>query len=297
MFERYTDQARRVIFFARYEASQFGAEYIASEHLLLGMVREDPFLKKHIDGEAVRKAVKSRAQPKTAATTSLDIPLNMECKRILVHAAQEADRRNSMYIHPAHMLAGILMEQASVAAQVLGEVGFRVEMIEPQLASIATRTPPVPSPVPEIGPLARELAAQVALTETYLLAISEYDAGQMLKRRNWTRKQALGHLIDLATAHHQWIARALVEPRVAAVSYPEQEWTTAQNYEMLPWAQLLELWLQLNQLLVHVLGNVPESRHEIPIKIGIAPPVPLREIAATYAAKVEEVAGEILTRG
>ena len=44
MFERYTEKARRIIFFARYEASQYGSPYIETEHLLLGIVREDKAL-------------------------------------------------------------------------------------------------------------------------------------------------------------------------------------------------------------------------------------------------------------
>ncbi len=57
MFERYTEKARRVIFFARYEASQFGSPYIETEHLLLGLLREDKaltnrFLRSHASVES-----------------------------------------------------------------------------------------------------------------------------------------------------------------------------------------------------------------------------------------------------
>src|SRR6202521_5139978 len=60
MFERYTEKARRVIFFARYEASQFGSPYIETEHLLLGLLREDKaltnrFLRSHASVESIRK--------------------------------------------------------------------------------------------------------------------------------------------------------------------------------------------------------------------------------------------------
>jgi ATP-dependent Clp protease ATP-binding subunit ClpC len=48
MFDRYTEKARRVIFFARYEASQFGTPQIESEHVLLGLLREDRFLFRHL---------------------------------------------------------------------------------------------------------------------------------------------------------------------------------------------------------------------------------------------------------
>jgi len=63
MFERYTEKARRVIFFARYEASQFGSPYIETEHLLLGLLREDKaltnrFLRSHASVESIRKQIR-----------------------------------------------------------------------------------------------------------------------------------------------------------------------------------------------------------------------------------------------
>ena len=65
MFERYTEVARRVIFFARYEASQFGSPYIETEHLLLGLLREDEaltfrFLRSHASVETIRKHIEGR---------------------------------------------------------------------------------------------------------------------------------------------------------------------------------------------------------------------------------------------
>ena len=65
MFERYTEKARRVIFFARYEASQYGSPYIETEHLLLGLMREDKalanrFLRSHGSIESIRKEIEAR---------------------------------------------------------------------------------------------------------------------------------------------------------------------------------------------------------------------------------------------
>ena len=65
MFESYTEKARRVIFFARYEASQFGSPYIETEHLLLGLLREDKaltnrFLRSHASIESIRKQIEGR---------------------------------------------------------------------------------------------------------------------------------------------------------------------------------------------------------------------------------------------
>ncbi|HET9130679.1 MAG TPA: Clp protease N-terminal domain-containing protein, partial [Terriglobia bacterium] len=97
MFEHYTERARRVIFFARYEAAQFGSTSIESEHFLLGLIRED----KNIEGrfvrdvpplENIRKEIEARANIRKTVSTSIDLPLTDECKRILAHAAEEAER-------------------------------------------------------------------------------------------------------------------------------------------------------------------------------------------------------------
>ncbi len=73
MFERYTEKARRVIFFARYEASQFGSPYIETEHLLLGLLREDKaltnrFLRSHASVESIRKQIEGHTTIRTSTS-------------------------------------------------------------------------------------------------------------------------------------------------------------------------------------------------------------------------------------
>src|ERR1017187_7987266 len=96
MFERYTEKARRVIFFARYEASQFGSPYIETEHLLLGLLREDKaltnrFLRSHASVESIRKQIEAHTTIREKVSTSVDLPLSNECKRVLAYAAEEAE--------------------------------------------------------------------------------------------------------------------------------------------------------------------------------------------------------------
>ena len=74
MFERYTEKARRVIFFARYEASQFGSPYIETEHLLLGLLREDKaltnrFLRSHASVESIRKQIEAHTTIREKVST------------------------------------------------------------------------------------------------------------------------------------------------------------------------------------------------------------------------------------
>jgi len=96
MFERYTEKARRVIFFARYEASQFGSPYIETEHLLLGLLRESravtaKLLKPDSDF-VIRKKIELHYGERKTISTSVDLPLSNESKRVLAYAAEEAER-------------------------------------------------------------------------------------------------------------------------------------------------------------------------------------------------------------
>src|SRR6202022_2465977 len=97
MFERYTEKARRVIFFAGYEASQFGSPYIETEHLLLGLLREDKpltfrFLRSHASVESIRKQIEGHITIREKVSTSVDLPLSNECKRVLAYADEEVGR-------------------------------------------------------------------------------------------------------------------------------------------------------------------------------------------------------------
>src|SRR5271154_5088460 len=96
MFERYTERARRLIFFARYEAAQFGSPYIEAEHLLLGLLRDhntgaSHFLPPVSEFESMREQIKERTSVREKLLISVDLPLSQECKQILAHGAEEAD--------------------------------------------------------------------------------------------------------------------------------------------------------------------------------------------------------------
>src|SRR5574341_1267662 len=131
MFERYTERARRVLFFARYEASQLGSISIETEHLLLGLIREGKgltsriFARSHLSLENIRKEIEGRTVFREKVSTSVEIPFSAETKRVLQFAAEEADRLLHNYIGTDHLLLGILREERSVAASILMEKGMR----------------------------------------------------------------------------------------------------------------------------------------------------------------------------
>ena len=139
MFERYTEKARRVIFFARYEASQFGSPYIETEHLLLGLLREDKaltnrFLRSHGEVEAIRKQVEDHTTVREKVSTSVDLPLSEEAKRVLIHAAEEAERLSHKHIGTEHLLLGLLRGETSFAARILNEHGIRLSAVREELS-------------------------------------------------------------------------------------------------------------------------------------------------------------------
>src|ERR671920_363057 len=142
MFERYTERARRVLFFARYEASQLGSISIETEHLLLGLIREGKgltsriFARSHLSLENIRKEIEGRTVFREKVSTSVEIPFSAETKRVLQFAAEEADRLLHNYIGTEHLLLGILREERSVAASILMEKGMRLNTVREDIVQL-----------------------------------------------------------------------------------------------------------------------------------------------------------------
>jgi ATP-dependent Clp protease ATP-binding subunit ClpC len=151
VFERYTEKARRVIFFARYEASQYGSPYIETEHLLLGLMREDKalanrFLRSHGSIESIRKEIEQRITIRERISTSVEVPLSQESKRILNFATEEAERLGHRHVGTEHLLLGILREEKCFGAEILQERGLRLSTLREELARSAGEKTPAARP-------------------------------------------------------------------------------------------------------------------------------------------------------
>src|SRR6266851_10038573 len=134
MFERYTESARRVVFFARYEASNFGSPSIDTEHLLLGLLREDKEVVRHVllraDFDALRQEVTSRIKPgPKSIPTNVDLPLSEHAKRALRYGAEEADRLNHRPIGTTHLLLGLMRDASFASAESLAHLGAHLESL------------------------------------------------------------------------------------------------------------------------------------------------------------------------
>jgi ATP-dependent Clp protease ATP-binding subunit ClpC len=165
MFERYTEKARRVIFFARYEASQFGSPYIETEHLLLGLLREDKavtnrFLRSRGSVESIRKQIESHTTAREKTSTSVDLPLSNESKRVLAYAGNEAEGMASKHIGTEHLLLGLLHEEQCFAAQILTERGLQLSQVREELRRQpheAVQVQSRPSALDELSPYLTDL--------------------------------------------------------------------------------------------------------------------------------------------
>jgi len=141
MFESYTEKARRVIFFARYEASQFGSPSIETEHLLLGLLRENKaltnrFLSTHGVVGSIQEQIKEHTVIREKVSTSVDLPISNEGKRVLAYAAEESVRLGHKHIGTKHLLLGLLREEKCFAAQLLHERGLKLDEVRDELARL-----------------------------------------------------------------------------------------------------------------------------------------------------------------
>jgi hypothetical protein len=156
MFDRYTEQSRRALFFARYEATQEPAARIAPHHLLLGLLRESDVVRNTLSqagldvGDVRDRFLRAGASPDGGASIGVEIPFTERTKTILARAAIEANESGSRDITPAHLLLAILHDKDSDAARLLLTRGVRAEAVRQPLA------------VPQAAQLA-EIPASVSL--------------------------------------------------------------------------------------------------------------------------------------
>ena len=161
MFERYTERARRVLFFARYEAGQAGSPAVEPEHLLLALIREERglsariFQRARMSPDEVRKAIESRTTRRKATSSGADLPLGASTTQVLEFAAQESDRLLHNYVGTEHLLLGLFREERSLAASILAERGLRINQVRDEIVMLLCEPqamPPVRHAKPDIPP-------------------------------------------------------------------------------------------------------------------------------------------------
>jgi hypothetical protein len=194
VFERYTEKARRVIFFARYEASHYGSPYIDTEHVLLGLLRENRWLELLLppgSKESIRNQIDARNIVREKMPTSVDLPLSNECKRVLAYAAEEAERLRHGHIGTEHLLLGLLREKKCFAAEILRERTLSLEKLREHFAKV---------PMGEVGAAPRlpVREARIEIHGIHWHADTIRERVNVLRKSNWYWQKQPWKARDLA---------------------------------------------------------------------------------------------------
>ena len=142
MFERFTDRARKVMALANQEAQRFNHEYIGTEHILLGLVKEGSGVGANVlknldvDLRKVRLEVEKLVKSGPDMVTMGKLPQTPRAKKVIEYAIEEARQLNHNYIGTEHLLLGLLREHDGVAAQVLMNLGLVLEQVREEVLNL-----------------------------------------------------------------------------------------------------------------------------------------------------------------
>jgi ATP-dependent Clp protease ATP-binding subunit ClpC len=142
MYERFTDRARKVMQLANQEALRFNHEYIGTEHILLGLVKEGSGVAANvlknldIDLRKIRLEVEKIVQSGPDMVTMGKLPQTPRAKKVIEYSIEEARNLNHNYVGTEHLLLGLLREQEGVAAQVLMNLGLKLEDVREEVLNL-----------------------------------------------------------------------------------------------------------------------------------------------------------------
>jgi len=142
MFERFTDRARKVMALANQEAQRFNHEYIGTEHILLGLVKEGSGVGANVlknldvDLRKVRLEVEKLVKAGPEMVTMGRLPQTPRAKKVIEYAIEEARNLNHNYVGTEHLLLGLLREHDGVAAQVLMNLGLKLEEVREEVLNL-----------------------------------------------------------------------------------------------------------------------------------------------------------------
>src|SRR6266851_6377357 len=142
MYERFTDRARKVMQLANQEAQRFNHEYIGTEHILLGLVKEGSGVAANvlknldIDLRKIRLEVEKIVQAGPDLVPLGKLPQTPRAKKVIEYSIEEARNLNHNYVGTEHLLLGLLREQEGVAAQVLVNLGLKLEDVREEVLNL-----------------------------------------------------------------------------------------------------------------------------------------------------------------
>jgi len=142
MYERFTDRARKVMQLANQEAQRFNHEYIGTEHVLLGLIKEGSGVAANVlknldvDLRKIRLEVEKLVQSGPDMVTMGKLPQTPRAKKVIEYSMEEARNLNHNYVGTEHILLGLLREQEGVAAQVLMNLGLKLEDVREEVLNL-----------------------------------------------------------------------------------------------------------------------------------------------------------------
>src|ERR1700734_4142389 len=142
MYERFTDRARKVMQLANQEAQRFNHEYVGTEHVLLGLIKEGSGVAANVlknldvDLRKIRLEVEKIVQSGPDMVTMGKLPQTPRAKKVIEYSIEEARTLNHNYVGTEHLLLGLLREQEGVAAQVLMNLGLKLEDVREEVLNL-----------------------------------------------------------------------------------------------------------------------------------------------------------------
>ncbi len=172
MYERFTDRARKVMQFANQEAQRLNQDFIAPEHILLGIVKEgtgvaSTVLKNiGIDLRKIKMEVEKIVQAGPHILTMGKLPMTDRAKNVIEHAIQEARTLENNYVGSEHVLLGLLRDPESIAGMVLANLGVNIEAIREGVKSLRVA---VEDTTESLDVLSALMAARTAIDRAIVL--------------------------------------------------------------------------------------------------------------------------------
>jgi ATP-dependent Clp protease ATP-binding subunit ClpC len=147
MYERFTDRSRKVMQLANQEAQRFNHEYIGTEHILLGLIKEGSGVAANVlknldvDVRKIRLEVEKVVQSGPDAIHMGRLPQTPRAKKVIEYAIEEAHKLKHNYVGTEHLLLGLIREEEGVASQVLMNLGLRLETVREEVLNLLGRNP------------------------------------------------------------------------------------------------------------------------------------------------------------